>query len=70
MLWTTSPFIVEIKGHARRIPNVRRQKCPSCGEEFFDEEANRVLDRYRGKRKRSAIVVGNGSALGNLEEAP
>jgi YgiT-type zinc finger domain-containing protein len=29
------------------IPSVKRQKCASCGEEFFDREANIILDRYR-----------------------
>lgn len=56
--WTTSPYVVKSRGQTRTIPNVRRQKCISCGEEFFDEVANRVLDRYRGKRKRSVIAVG------------
>lgn len=31
------------------IPKITRQKCYDCGEEFFDHEANKVLDRYRGK---------------------
>jgi YgiT-type zinc finger domain-containing protein len=29
------------------IPSVKRQLCASCGEEFFDREANAVLDLYR-----------------------
>ena len=29
------------------IPSVKRQQCASCGEEFFDREANAILDRYR-----------------------
>ncbi len=33
------------------IPKVPRQRCANCGEQFFDHEANKVLDRYRGKRR-------------------
>ncbi len=36
------------------IPNVKRQKCLSCGEEFFDHQANLVLDRYRCKKALAA----------------
>jgi YgiT-type zinc finger domain-containing protein len=31
------------------IPKITRQKCETCGEEFFDHEANEVLDQYRGR---------------------
>lgn len=31
------------------IPKITRQKCENCGEEFFDHEANKVLDQYRGR---------------------
>lgn len=33
------------------IPNVPRQKCFSCGEEFFDHHANLIIDKYRSKKK-------------------
>ena len=39
------------------IPSVQRQRCDSCGEEFFDREANALLDIYRnppGKRTKIA----------------
>ena len=40
------------------IPQVSRQKCEVCEDEFFDHEANRVLDKYRGsaylKSKKNA----------------
>lgn len=29
------------------VPNVTREKCENCGEEFFDHAANAVLDQYR-----------------------
>ena len=31
------------------IPEVTRIKCDNCGEEFFNREANMMLDHYRGK---------------------
>jgi YgiT-type zinc finger domain-containing protein len=34
------------------IPKVPRQRCNNCGEQFFDHESNKVLDRYRGKRAK------------------
>ncbi|MDD5675000.1 MAG: YgiT-type zinc finger protein [Chitinivibrionales bacterium] len=41
----------EFKAHTGKriivIPSVKRQQCASCGEEFFDREANAILDRYR-----------------------
>jgi len=33
------------------IPNVTREKCANCGEEFFDHAANAVLDQYRSSSK-------------------
>ena len=32
-----------------KIPKVTRTKCDTCGEEFFDREANKILDQYRGR---------------------
>lgn len=34
------------------IPEVTRVKCDDCGEEFFDHEANKVLDQYRGRSNK------------------
>ena len=39
------------------IPNVTRQKCLACDEEFFDHQANLVLDRYRGKKETVAMAA-------------
>jgi YgiT-type zinc finger domain-containing protein len=36
-----------------KIPEVTRIRCEVCHEEFFDHEANVILDRYRGKRNHS-----------------
>lgn len=38
------------------IPNVTRQKCLDCGEEFFDHQANLILDKYRCKKSPVAIT--------------
>ena len=38
------------------VPDVTRQKCLACGEEFFDHQANLVLDAYRRKNKAVAIA--------------
>lgn len=38
------------------VPNVTRQKCLACGEEFFDHKANLVLDEYRRKKKTITIA--------------
>jgi YgiT-type zinc finger domain-containing protein len=35
------------------IPEITRMRCEVCHEEFFDHEANVILDRYRGKRNHS-----------------
>ncbi len=35
------------------IPNVKREKCENCSEEFFDHAANVILDQYRGDSKGS-----------------
>lgn len=37
------------------IPKVPRQRCANCGEQFFDHEANKVLDRYREKTRKKAV---------------
>ncbi len=35
------------------IPEVTRIRCEVCHEEFFDHEANVLLDQYRGKSNHS-----------------
>ena len=44
------------------IPKVKRIKCEACGEQFFDHQANRILDGYRSReflrRKRRATTKG------------
>jgi hypothetical protein len=36
------------------IPDVERQKCFSCGKEFFDHTSNEKLDAFRRKSKAAA----------------
>jgi hypothetical protein len=36
------------------VPDVQRQKCFSCKEEFFDHTANEKLDAYRRNRRVAA----------------
>jgi hypothetical protein len=38
---------MKVKGRAISIPRVKRQKCFSCNEEFFDHQANLLIDPYR-----------------------
>jgi YgiT-type zinc finger domain-containing protein len=47
-------FKVTIQGKKMAIPDVERQKCNSCGEEFFDHASNEKLDAFRRKRKIAA----------------
>ncbi len=37
------------------IPRVTRPRCETCGEQFFDHEANKVLDHYRGKAAKQGV---------------
>jgi len=36
-----------------KIPEVTRIRCQVCHEEFFDHEANVILDHYRGQSNHS-----------------
>jgi YgiT-type zinc finger domain-containing protein len=47
-------FKAVIHGKKRAIPDVERQKCFSCGEEFFDHTSNEKLDAFRRKSKAAA----------------
>ncbi len=47
-------FKATVQGKKMVIPNVERQKCSSCGEEFFDHASNEKLDAFRRKRKVAA----------------
>lgn len=33
------------------VPNITRQKCFACNEEFFNHQANLILDEYRCRKK-------------------
>jgi YgiT-type zinc finger domain-containing protein len=50
----TGAFTVPMKKKSILIPRVSRQKCVECGEEFFNHESNRELDRYRKPNIRHA----------------
>lgn len=39
-------FKANLPGGSLTIPSVPRQRCARCVEEFFDREANRILDQY------------------------
>jgi YgiT-type zinc finger domain-containing protein len=43
----TSTFNARVGKKTINIPAVSRQRCASCGEEYFGHEANAVLDGYR-----------------------
>jgi YgiT-type zinc finger domain-containing protein len=47
-------FKAIVQGKKMVIPYVERQKCFSCGEEFFDHKSNENLDAFRQKRRSSA----------------
>jgi YgiT-type zinc finger domain-containing protein len=40
-------FKATIHGKKLVIPDIERQKCFSCGEEFFDHASNEKLDAFR-----------------------
>jgi YgiT-type zinc finger domain-containing protein len=50
----TKTFKAIIHGKKMAIPDVERQKCFSCGEEFFDHTSNEKLDAFRRKSKAAA----------------
>ena len=47
-------FKAIVRGKKMTIPDVERQKCFSCGEEFFDHASNEKLDAFRRKSKAAA----------------
>ena len=52
LLKVTDPFMATLKKKSIIVPRVSRQKCPKCGEEYFNHEANVLLDRYRKPHAR------------------
>ncbi len=47
----TGAITFQTASGAVTIPHVTREKCENCGEEFFDHEANLILDQFRGVTK-------------------
>lgn len=43
--------IYKHKHGVTKIPNVPRQKCFSCGEQFFGPESYDVINAFSGKKK-------------------
>lgn len=52
------------------IPNVKREKCENCGEEFFDHVANVILDQYRGVLKGARRRKKNDQRQAALDRQP
>ena len=49
------PFRVRLKTRIIVVPDVEREICPVCREEFFDREANIAIDAYCfGKSRKRA----------------
>ena len=49
------PFRTRMGRRTVTIPAVERESCPACHEEFFDREANIVIDEHCfGKNKKRA----------------
>lgn len=42
------------KGSITRIPSVPRNKCFSCGEQFFSSESYDVINAHPSKKKSAA----------------
>lgn len=40
------------------VPNITRQRCLSCGEEFFNHQANLALDEFRGHNTYLSQKIG------------
>ena len=53
----SGPYAVEANGKKIDVPRVKRQKCLSCKEEFFDHEPNAVLDAYRQVRAKHRVAA-------------
>lgn len=48
-------FRARVKTRVFTIPDVEREICPECKEEFFDREANIAIDAYCfGKNRQRA----------------
>ena len=43
--------VYKLKDGIVRIPNVPRNKCFSCGEQFFGPESYEVINAFSGKKK-------------------
>ncbi|MBI4516810.1 MAG: YgiT-type zinc finger protein [Deltaproteobacteria bacterium] len=49
------PFRARVAGKWVRIPNLVREICPDCHEEYFDRDANVEIDEACfGKQRRRA----------------
>lgn len=49
------PFRAQVGTRTVVIPDLEREICPECKEEFFDREANIVIDAYCfGKNRQRA----------------
>lgn len=49
------PFRARVGMRTVTIPDLEREVCPDCREEFFDREANIVIDAYCfGKNRQRA----------------
>lgn len=47
--------IYEKNGKKVTVPNVPREKCFSCGEQFFDQDSFEVIEAFfEGKKKTAA----------------
>jgi YgiT-type zinc finger domain-containing protein len=40
------PFRAKLKARLIIVPDVEREICPECKEEYFDREANIAIDAY------------------------
>ena len=49
------PFRARVGARVVIVPNIEREICPDCKEEFFDREANIAIDTYCfGKHRQRA----------------
>lgn len=49
------PFRARVGTRVVAIPSLEREICPDCGEEFFDRDANIIIDEhcFAKSRKRA-----------------
>ena len=45
----------EKEGEKVIVPNVPREKCFSCGEQFFDQTSFEVIETFFEDKKKSAL---------------